>query len=108
MLGEDYVALELATLFGRLCVRVNLFSPSEQILAGCDPTALRLVQAGLRKLGIPAVTKTAIESVMDRPVVISQGVSPHTAGLHLDAAGLTTARTGSIAVNAMQQSTVPH
>jgi len=54
------------------------------------------------------VTKTTIESVIDRPVVISQGVSPHTAGLHLDAAGLTTSSNGDIAVNAMQQSTIPH
>ena len=108
IIGDDYIALELATLFGRLGVKVKLFSPGEQILTGGDPTALRLVQAGLRKLGIVAVTKTTIESVIDRPVVISQGVSPHTAGLHLDAAGLTTSSNGDIAVNAMQQSTIPH
>src|SRR5947209_15848122 len=92
IIGDDYTALELATLFARLGVKVKLFSPGAQILAGCDPTALRLVQAGLRKLGIAAVTKTAIESVGDRPVVISQGVSPHTAELHLDAAGVTTTK----------------
>ena len=108
ILGDDYIALELATLFGRLGVKVKLYSPGEQILAGCDPTALRLVQSGLRKLGIQAATKTAIENVTDRPVVISQGVSPHTAGLHLDVVGVNTSSNGGIAVNAMQQSSVPH
>ncbi|TMC86739.1 MAG: FAD-binding protein, partial [Chloroflexi bacterium] len=39
ILGDDYIALELATLFGRLGVKVKLYSLGEQILAGCDPTA---------------------------------------------------------------------
>ena len=87
IVGDDYIALEMATLFARLDVKVKLFSPGEQILAGFDPAALRLVQAGLRKLGIQAMTNAAREDVGDRPMVISQGVSPHTSGLHLDAAG---------------------
>src|SRR6266566_5550209 len=80
VVGDDYIALELATLFARLDVKVKLFSPGEQILAGVDPAALRLIQAGLRKLGVQVVTKATIEDVTDRPVVISQGVYPHTAG----------------------------
>lgn len=108
VVGDDYIALELATLFARLDVKVKLFSPGEQILADVDPTALRLVQAGLRKLGVQVVTKATIENVSDRPVVISQGVYPHTAGLHLDAAGIEVAPNGGIAVDTMQQSSVSH
>ena len=108
IVGDDYIALELATLFARLDVKVKLLSPGEQILAGFDPTALRLVQAGLRKLGIQVVAKAAMEDMQDRPVVISQGVSPHTSGLHLDAAGVEVTENGGIAVNSMQQSSVPH
>ena len=48
IIGDDYIALELATLFARLGVKIKLFSPGEQLLAGVDPAALRLVQAGLR------------------------------------------------------------
>src|SRR6266567_3661226 len=43
VVGDDYIALELATLFARLGVKVNLFSPGKQLLAGVDPAALRLV-----------------------------------------------------------------
>lgn len=106
--GDDYIAVELATLFARLDVKVKLLVPGEQILAGFDPTALRLVQAGLRKLGIQVVTKAYAEKATDRPLVISQGVTPHTAGLHLDATDVQCTENGGIAVNHMQQSGVPH
>lgn len=108
VLGDDYIALELATLFARLGVKVKLFSPNEQLLPSVDPAALRLVLAGLRKLGVQVTMKAVIEHVSERPVVISQGVCAHTAGLHLDAAGIEVAAHGGIVVNAMQQSSVPH
>ena len=106
--GDDYIALELATLFARVGVKVKLFSPGEQLLAGVDPVALRLVQAGLRKQGVQMTNKAAIESVTGRPLVISGGVCPHTSGLHLDAVGVEVSSSGGIVVNAMQQSSVPH
>jgi dihydrolipoamide dehydrogenase len=106
--GDDYIALELATLFARLNVKVKLFSPGEQILADVDPAALRLTQTGLRKLGVQVTTKATLENINDRPIVISQGVSPHTAGLHLDAAGIEVAPNGGIAVDTMQQSSLSH
>lgn len=108
IVGNDYIALELATLFARLGVQVKLFSLDEQVLAGVDAAALRLVQAGLRKLGIQLTPKATVASISDRPLVVSQGVCPHTAGLHLDAAGVALAANGGIAVNSMQQSNIPH
>jgi dihydrolipoamide dehydrogenase len=108
IIGNDYIALELATLFARLGVKVKLFSPGEQLLAGVDPAALRLVQAGLRKLGVQTATKTALNDVTERPLVISQGVCPYTTGLHLDAVGIEVSANGGILVNSMQQSKVPH
>src|SRR5947209_15382012 len=111
VVGDDYIALELATLFARLGVKIKLYSPGEQVLAGqgCwEPAALRLVQAGLRKLGIQVTTKVAIEEVNDRPIVISQGVCPNTSELHLDAVGVEMTPNNGIAVNSMQQSSVPH
>ena len=108
IIGNDYIALELATLFARLGVKVKLFSPGEQLLAGVDPAALRLVQAGLRKLGVQTATKTALNDVTERPLVISQGVCPYTSGLHLDAVGIEVSANGGILVNSMQQSKVPH
>lgn len=108
VVGDDYIAIELATLFARLGVKVRLYSPGERILAGVDPAPLRLVQAGLRKLGIQVTAQAVIADVNERPVVISQGVCPHTSGLHLDAAGIEVAPNGGIAVNNMQQSSISH
>jgi dihydrolipoamide dehydrogenase len=106
--GDDYIALELATLFARLNVRVKLYAPGEQLLPGVDPAAVRLVQAGLRKLGIQVETKATIANIAERPLVISQAVRPRTAGLHLDAATVTLTENGGILVNTMQQSSIPH
>src|SRR5438067_8222268 len=108
VVGDDYIALELATLFARRGVKVNLYTRGEQVLASLEPAALRLVQAGLRKLGVQVTTKAAIEKVNERPIVISRGVCPHTSGLHLDAAGIEMTPNEGIAVNSMQQSSVPH
>ncbi len=105
--GDDYIALELATVFARLGTNVKLYSSGEQILAGVDPVALRLVQAGLRKLNITVTTKTRSENMAEipaRPLVISNGVCPHTADLHLNDAGIELTANGGIAVNSMQQS----
>lgn len=108
IVGDDYIALELATLFARLGVKVKLHSPGERLLHSVDPAALRLVQAGLRKLGVQIITKETIDSISDRPVIISQGVCPRTSGLHLDATGIEVTVNGGIQVNTMQQSNVPH
>ena len=106
--GDDYIALELATIFARLGVTVKLHAPGEQLLSGFDPAALRLVQAGLRKLGISVTTKTRTADITERPLILSTGVRPCTASLHLDAAGITPAEHSGIPVNSMQQSSVPH
>ncbi len=106
--GNDYIALELATLFARLGVSVKLFSPGDQLLMGIEPAALRLVQAGLRKLGVYSTTNANISMINERPIVISNGVQPNTKGLHLDDAGIQVTKEGSIVVNSMQQSNVPH
>jgi dihydrolipoyl dehydrogenase len=108
IVGDDYIALELATLFARLGVKVKLHTPGERLLNGVDPAALRLVQAGLRKLGVQIITKETIDSTGERPVIISQGVCPRTSGLHLDATGIEVTVNGGIQVNTMQQSNVPH
>lgn len=108
IVGNDYIALELATLFARLGVNVKLCSPTDQLLVDIDPVALRLVQAGLRKLGVQMTTKVHIADVSDRPMVISQDVQPCTAELHLHAANVHVNERGGIIVNTMQQSNIPN
>ncbi len=106
--GDDYIALELATLFARLGVKIKLYVPGEQLLPGVEVAALRLVQAGLRKLSVQVSLKANIEQINDRPIVVSTGVVPRTDGLHLSDAGIKVSENGSIAVNSMQQSNIPH
>lgn len=106
--GSDYVALELATVFARLGVKVRLYSPGDYIMMCVDPAALRLVQAGLRKIGVQITIKTSMEQIADRPLVVSNGVRPRTGGLHLPDAGVHISEHGGILVNNMQQSSVPH
>ncbi len=105
--GNDYIALELATLYARLGVKVRLAVPDEMLLTGIDAAAVRLVQAGLRKLGIQITTKATLASIGERPLVIAAGVRPNVQGLHLDAVSLKLNEQGGIAVNTMQQSNIP-
>ncbi len=107
VVGDDYIALELATLFARLGVKIKLYSPAEQLLAGVDSAALRLVSAGLRKLG---VEQSALKNKIDdsNPVVFSRNVVPNTKGLHLENIDINLTENRGIAVNTMQQTSVPH
>jgi dihydrolipoamide dehydrogenase len=106
--GDDYIALEMATLFARLSVKVALSAPDERLLPGVDPVALRLVQAGLRKLGVQVRTKVATDGLTEQPLVVSCGVLPNTSGLHLDACGVTVNDEGGIVVDTMMRTSAPH
>ncbi len=108
VLGDDYIALELAALFARLGVNVRLCTPGDQLLPDVDPVALRLVQAGLRKLGIETRSRVSLAALSARPIVISQTVRPRTAGLHLAEAGVEVDEDGHIVVNTMMQTNAPH
>lgn len=101
--GDDYIALELATLFARLGVRVRLYAPGEQVLPELDAVALRLLQAGLRKQGIAVSTRVVPASIEERPLVVVRRVTPSTAGLHLDAAGIEARSDGGIRVDSQQR-----
>jgi dihydrolipoamide dehydrogenase len=104
--GDDYIALELATIFARLDVKTTLLLPGEQLLPGVDPVALRLVQAGLRKLHVQTRTNVAASDLTEQPLIASYGVVPNTAGLHLDACGVEVNDDGSIRVDSMMRSSV--
>jgi dihydrolipoamide dehydrogenase len=106
--GDDYITLELATLFTRLGCKVQLHAPGEKILAGADPAALRLLQAALRKQGISIRTKADLSAITERPLIVSRGVTPRVAGLHLDAAGIQLHPEGGIAIDSQQHTSQPH
>src|SRR5260221_10170154 len=76
--GDDYIALELATLFARVGVKVKLFSPGEQLLAEVDPVALRLVQAGFGQKSVQNNNKTRRKKRTRGPLRNSGGGRPPT------------------------------
>ncbi|RAQ97477.1 dihydrolipoyl dehydrogenase family protein [Thermogemmatispora tikiterensis] len=102
--GADYLALELATLFARLGVRVRLCLTGEELLSGVEAAALRLVQAGLRQLGVQVSSGQPPEQVEERPLVVCGELRPRTAGLQLEAAGVQTDERGAVLVSPSLQS----
>jgi dihydrolipoamide dehydrogenase len=125
IVGSDYIALELATLFARLGTAVTLLLPGEALLDGVDPAALRLVQAGLRALGVQVVAQArpvgAREAALvytsgDKPeeqsaplpAVVSLGVCPRVGNLRLNAAGVEMAPGGGLAVDSSGRTTHEH
>ncbi|HEX2914720.1 MAG TPA: dihydrolipoyl dehydrogenase [Chloroflexia bacterium] len=123
IIGDDYIALELASLFQSLGVTVTLLTPGERLLPEVDPAAVRLVQAGLRKLGVNIVSKSHSfrtqegalyystgngERQAAMPVVVALGIRPNSAKLNLNAAGIKSDSNGAISVNAAQQTNLPH
>ncbi len=103
VIGADYIAVELATLFAKLGTKVRLLLPAEQpFLPEFDPSAGRQVQARLKKLGVQIETKVAdpTQAVADAPcVVVSAGLMPCTSRLNLAQARVETDAQGFIRVN---------
>jgi dihydrolipoamide dehydrogenase len=109
--GSDYIAVELATLFAKLGVPTQLLLPAGQrLLPEFDPAAGRLVQARLKKLGVKLETEVEEPGKItgsNGPVVISRGVVPRTAGLHLSDAQVKCEANGAIPVNDRLQTSNP-
>ncbi len=103
IIGGDYIAVEIATIYAKLGVPVRLLIPKgQQLLEEFDVTAGRLVQAELRKLNIKVekelddLTEVTTEAAL---IVIAMGVVPRTADLVLDRVGIATDSDGYILVD---------
>ena len=111
VVGTDYIAVEVATFFGKLGVPVQLLLPDEKFpLPEFDISVRRHLKSYLKKIGIiiePNVTDPAA-AVADEPlVVVSNGIVPNTADLRLDAVNLSPDENGFIPVNARMQTVNP-
>jgi dihydrolipoamide dehydrogenase len=111
VIGSDYIAAEMATLYAKLGVPVRLLIPAGQpLLAEFDPAAGRQVQARLKKLGVEIETKIddparAVEA--ESRVIVSAGLTPRTDHLQLNQAGVDTDEQGYIEVNDRMQTGNP-
>ena len=113
IVGSDYIAAELATLFAKLGVVVRFLIPAgERLLNEFDPVVERLVQTNLRQLGVKI--KRNVKDLATNPilqhaekVIVSVGVKPRTEGLQLDIPAVKTDEQGRILVNEQMQSSNP-
>ncbi|GAB4463097.1 MAG: dihydrolipoyl dehydrogenase [Anaerolineae bacterium] len=105
--GGDTIAVELATLFARLGSRVSLHLPEGgTLLPEFDPAAGRTLKVLLKKLGVSLYNGLA-DLPEEEPLVVSLGVRPNSAGLHLERVGIPPDAGGAIPVNDRQQTANP-
>ncbi|AOS45725.1 Mercuric reductase [Lacunisphaera limnophila] len=128
VLGGGIVACELAQFLRRIGSKVTLVQRSPNILRDHSDDASCVVQQAFRDEGIALFTDTKLESVTtDRRgasvkfrhngrlvtrraahLFNALGREPHTVGLGLDAAGVTTRPGGQVITNRWQQTSAPH
>ena len=116
IVGNDYIALELVTLFARLGAAVTLLLPGEMLLDNVDPAALKPIHTGLKALGVQIISGArpvgiqgdtlrytagdkAEEASVPLPAIVSLGVKPRLSGLRLDAAGVQISSAGGLVAN---------
>jgi dihydrolipoamide dehydrogenase len=111
VIGVDYIAAEIATLFAKLGVTVRWLIPlGRRLLDAFDPAAGRQVQARLKKLGVTVETKVddPAQAVEDVPcVIVSAGLVPYTEKLNLAQVGIEPDEAGFIRVNDRMQTHNP-
>jgi dihydrolipoamide dehydrogenase len=89
VVGDDYIALELAVAWARLGARVTLAAPGERVLPTFDADLSAAAQKGAAGTGVDVRLGAAPESIDDfERVVVSLGRHPRVDPLDLAAAGL--------------------
>jgi len=124
IVGGGYIACEFAGILNGLGVEVTQFYRGEQILRGFDGEARGLIADQMRERGVNLHVGTNILS-MERAadgvrvkasngservysaVLFATGRAPNTAGLGLEAAGVTVGRRGEIVVDGFSRTNVP-
>ncbi|MEM7345099.1 MAG: dihydrolipoyl dehydrogenase [Chloroflexota bacterium] len=107
VIGSDYIAVEIATIFARLGVPVRLLLPTDQsLLPEFDPAAVRQIQAQLKKLGI-SIEKDVNDVVSATQeaacIVPSIGLTPRLADLNLAQVNLGPDERGFLSTNSQMQ-----
>jgi len=125
VVGGGVIGCEFATMLGPLGVHVTLLERGGRLLRFADAELSTLLAAGLPAVGVTArfgVAATEVRrgeggivtrlndgsSVVSEQVLVCAGRVGNTAGLALEAAGLTADARGRLAVNASYQTAVPH
>ncbi len=120
ILGGGYIGVEFAHIFAGFGSKVTLIHKDTHVLRGFDPDVRELVTKGLCAAGIDVVaceelttTATGTLKITDREIEVDVamaaiGRAPNTKGLNLEALGVKLAANGSITVDEMSRTSVPH
>jgi dihydrolipoamide dehydrogenase len=129
VIGGGVIGLELGSVYKRLGADVSVVEYADSLIPAMDAACGKELQRTLRKLGMNFHMSTKVEKVsrkgdtvtveaVDKKgapvklegdyVLVAVGRKPYTAGLNLEAAGLSTDERGRIAVNDHLQTAVPH
>ncbi len=123
--GGGYIAVEFAGIFHGLGVETTLAYRGEKILRGFDEDLRDGLTEAYTRRGIRIVTGAAIAAIEKHAggldlklrngqaigadqIMLAIGREPNTAGLGLEAAGVTVGRRGEIAVDQYSRSSVAH
>lgn len=115
VVGDDYIALELAQVYAALGSRIDLVTPETSLLPGVDPELVQPLARRCAKLFAAIHTGTAVTSLSETPSSVEAVVDgktvafdralvpgdrhPRTGGLGLEATRATRDADGAIVVN---------
>jgi len=90
VVGDDYIALEIAVAYARLGSAVKLSAPGERLLPDFDRDLSSTAMRGARAAGVEVLLSSdpATAAAKAERVVVSAGRRPNLDGLDLQAAGL--------------------
>lgn len=120
ILGGGYIGVEFAHIFAGLGSKVTLIHKDTHVLRGFDPDLRELATKGMCAAGIDVVSCEELQTthgntlrINDREIEVDVamaaiGRAPNTKGLGLDEAGVKLAANGSIVVDEMSRTSVPH
>ncbi len=102
IIGAGVIGMEFASVFNRFGAEVTVIEYLKECLPALDGDIAKRLRKLLEKRGITFKMKTAVENVADLEadvILMATGRKPRTAGLNLEAVGITLTPQGAIPVD---------
>ena len=102
IIGAGVIGMEFASVFNRFGSEVTVIEYLKECLPALDSDIAKRLRKLLEKRGITFKMKTAVENVADLEadvILMATGRKPRTAGLNLEAVGITLTPQGAIPVD---------
>jgi dihydrolipoamide dehydrogenase len=96
VVGDDYIAVELAVAFARLGSRVTLTTPGPRLLPDFDADLSTAADRGAKSVGVEVAVGASPATIVEDSdrVIVSVGRRPNTDGLQLQSAGIVSGERG--------------